>query len=120
MSTITVVFLAYHVLTCICHEHLHLASSLPLLPFLHSVAGLRTLKGGMLCVRSLESVSLDLRVALEDLEDLQEALSTKSLPATADNNNQLGANASKFFKGMRSIHLVCNTGMDFLIQFAAV
>lgn len=74
----------------------------------------------MLCIRSLESVSLDLRVALEDLEDLQEALSTKDLPATADNNSQLSANASKFFKGMRSIHLVCNTGMDCLIQFAAV
>lgn len=64
----------------------------------------------MSLIRSLENVSLDLRAALGDLEDLQEVLSTESLAATADSNSQFAAMATKFFKGMRSVHLVCNTG----------
>lgn len=60
--------------------------------------------------RSLENVSLNLRAALEDLEELCDALSTETVPATADNSSQLAAMATKFFKGMRSVHVVCNTG----------
>ena len=66
--------------------------------------------GSFAFTRSLGTVSLDLRDALEDLQDLQEALSTDSLSATAENNAHLSAMASKFFKGMRSVHVVCNTG----------
>ena len=67
--------------------------------------------------RALGTVSLDLRDALEDLQDLQEALSTDSLSATAENNSQLSAMASKFFKGMRNVHLVCNTGDALPLSF---
>ena len=59
--------------------------------------------------RSLETVSLDLKEALSDLEELQQALSS-SEPAKADDNTQLAEMGARFFKGLSAVHLVCNTG----------
>lgn len=63
----------------------------------------------MITGRSLETVSLDLKAALSDLEDLQQALST-SAPVRADDNTQLADMGTRFFKGLSAVHLVCNTG----------
>lgn len=59
--------------------------------------------------RSLETVSLDLKEALLDLEDLQQALSS-SEPVKADDSTQLAEMGARFFKGLSAVHLVCNTG----------
>ena len=63
----------------------------------------------MVTGRSLETVSLDLKAALSDLEDLQQALSTSG-PVRADDNTQLADMGIRFFKGLSAVHLVCNTG----------
>ena len=47
--------------------------------------------------------------ALEDLEELQEALSG-STAIKADDNSQLADMAGKFLKGLTAIYLVCNIG----------
>ena len=59
--------------------------------------------------RSLETVSRDLKAALSDLEDLQQALSTSG-PVRAGDNSQLADMGTHFFKGLSAVHLVCNTG----------
>ena len=47
--------------------------------------------------------------ALEDLEELQEALSG-STAIKADDDSQLADMAGKFLKGLTAIYLVCSTG----------
>ncbi|KAA6427633.1 MAG: RNA polymerase II C-terminal domain phosphatase-like 3-like, partial [Trebouxia sp. A1-2] len=68
--------------------------------------------------RSLETVSLDLKAALSDLEDLQQALST-SAPVRADDNTQLADMGTRFFKGLSAVHLVCNTGVGKISNLSA-
>ena len=63
----------------------------------------------MITGRSLETVSLNLKSALSDLEDLQQALSTSG-QVRADDNTQLADMGTRFFKGLSAVHLVCNTG----------
>ena len=63
--------------------------------------------------RSLEAVSLDLRDALADLQELQRSLTDARKPVKADDNAKLAESSAQFFKGLSTVHLVCNTGPQF-------
>jgi len=64
-------------------------------------------------------VSLDLKEALSDLEDLQQALSaTASSSVKADDSSQLAEMGTRFFKGLSAVHLVCNTGQHARLKVA--
>ena len=53
-------------------------------------------------------------VALSDLEDLQLALSDSADKLVkADDSARLAEMGMRFFKGLSSVHLVCNTGQRF-------
>lgn len=75
-----------------------------------SIKSLTATVGVPAAMKSLETVSLDLKAALSDLEDLQQALSTSG-PVRADDNTQLADMGTRFFKGLSAVHLVCNTGV---------
>ncbi|KAL0055154.1 hypothetical protein WJX82_007861 [Trebouxia sp. C0006] len=75
-----------------------------------SIKSLTAAVGVPAAMKSLETVSLDLKAALSDLEDLQQALSTSG-PVRADDNTQLADMGTRFFKGLSAVHLVCNTGV---------
>ncbi|KAL0023785.1 hypothetical protein WJX77_004859 [Trebouxia sp. C0004] len=75
-----------------------------------SIKSLTATVGVPAAMKSLETVSLDLKAALSDLQDLQQALSTSG-PVRADDNTQLADMGTRFFKGLSAVHLVCNTGV---------
>ncbi|KAL0031859.1 hypothetical protein WJX79_000365 [Trebouxia sp. C0005] len=83
-----------------------------------SIKSLTATVGVPAAMKSLETVSLDLKAALSDLEDLQQALST-SAPVRADDNTQLADMGTRFFKGLSAVHLVCNTGVGKISNLSA-